>query len=61
MLSLFRVSRKNGKADKMLINHPVKELQGLQDRSRTSRTGPGPPGASPGRPGAAPEPLLEGV
>ncbi len=32
--------------------------QDLQDRSRPSRTGQGPPGASPGHPGAAPGPVL---
>ena len=35
-------------------------LQGLQDRSRPSRTGQGPPGASPGHPGAAPRHLVRG-
>ena len=32
--------------------------QDLQDRSRPSRTGQGPPEASPGHPGAAPGPVL---
>ena len=40
--------------------HSEHSQEELQDRSRTSRTGQGPPGASPGHPGGAPGPVLEG-